>query len=108
MPGGRDALSAIVYRAVVQRTSETTLGLPAVDEEHHHGDYDQARTDVDERGIAPVAEPRCSTYSHERPDDDGNDGQDISQRVELEPPEPPRYLLAFGTILSHGNSVSDQ
>lgn len=98
----------IPFRAVVQRALETTRGLPAVDEEHDDADYDQACANVDKRGITPTAEAQRGTYSHDRPDDDSHDGQGVSQRVELEPPEPPWYLPAFGAVLSHGNSVADR
>jgi hypothetical protein len=92
---------------VARRDLETALALPAVDDEQGDPDDSETRPDVDEQGIPIICEPRDGTYGHERPDDDSDDGQDVSQRVELQLPEALRDLPALGSIFGHADSVPD-
>jgi hypothetical protein len=99
---------AITPRDVARRDLETAFALPAIDEEHGHPENSKTRTNVDEQGVATIGEPREGTYGHEHPDDDSDDGPDVSQRVELQFLEPLRDSRALVAIFGHSHSVPDQ
>jgi len=95
-------------RAVARPVLETAFALPSIDEEDGHPKNGKTGTNVDEQGIATTREPRDGTYGQEHPDDDSDDGQDVSQRVELQLLESLGDSPVSGAIFGHADSVSDQ
>lgn len=93
---------------VARRGLETALALPAVDDEHGDPDDSETRPDVDEQGITTIREPRDGTDGHEHPDYDTDDGQDVSQRVELQLLESLWDSRALVAIFGHAHSVPEQ
>jgi len=73
--------------------------------EHDYSDNDEAGADVDQQGFSAVTDPHDGPHSHERTHEDGNERQDVSKRVELQPPISLWDAPALGPIVCHANSV---